>query len=229
MQRKSNESGVLMLEMAIYFPLIMIAFLMFVIASILVTQQVVLDRAVATAASEGAALIGSSMDLIGNDPIGGEIGNVRAPDFLDIFRLDPSFNPLGSRGDFEAAVANRASYLAGQGIANNWVVDLDAQANFSGYWFAGDLTVEATQRVRFPIQGFGTEFWDLESSATVRVFQPYTLLNRVHFMFDAVRWFTGTDVSNLGDWLQNQLSGLIENLAERAVEFIGDAVLGFLG
>ena len=83
-----NDSGMLMLEFIIYFPIVIIAFFAFLLTALMITQRVVLDRAVATTAQSAANWVSTSMPMVGSpDPfMGGEV-RIRSNPFSGMFNF----------------------------------------------------------------------------------------------------------------------------------------------
>jgi hypothetical protein len=198
-----DESGKLIIEMAIYFPFLLMTWLIFIMGALFLTQGVVLDRAVARAATEGAAWLSNNM-RIHDQPdafYGGNIG-IRTNPYVNT--VATAFNPFHpvSREDFIGKIESLVKEYASWSVTGGYAGDLEIDVQYNNYVVAGDLIVTAKQRIRMPIvltpapsaQGWhGIHF---HTSSRARVIQHGSVINDVNFMLDGLR-LVGLDVSKL--------------------------------
>jgi len=205
---RKNESGMLMVEMTIYFPIIFLVWLMFIFTSLLVTQRVVLDRAVARAATQGASWLSNSIRPFDEyDPFVGGYTLIRTNPYVNtIAGFRNPFHP-SNESDFKSEIETRVrNYARGlvSGISGEITIDIQYR-NYFG--IAGDLTVTAQQEMRLPINlriiGIQMDRFTHTASATARVINHGRALNNIHFAFDLVRHMSGNslDIRALRDFV----------------------------
>ena len=221
-----DNRGALILEFTIYFPTLFLAFLMFVMASLIVTQRVVLDRAVSQATAEAADFL-SGANRVGHDDFSNQTLTVRANPYANL--ISGRWHPFSSRDDFFSAIDRRVDVLSRRGVVGGLAGTADTDIEWSGFLVGGDLTVKASQGVRFPIQAFGIEGWTFESQATVRVFNNHSLMSDAQFVFDVVLRTTGFNMNDIfgdlagravdaiSEMIGNKIEGLITDLRDQAL------------
>ena len=224
-KNRLGESGAIILEFTIYFPFLFLAFLMFIFASLIVTQRVVLDRAVNQATLEAATFL-SGANRIGECPFSGYDLTIRSNPYANL--LDGRWHPLDNRNAFYDVISDRVEQLAGIGVVGGLAGDVDVTPTWAGFLVGGDLTVNATQGIHFPIAFFGTEEWTFESTATVRVFNPHSLMNDAQFVFDVAR-LAGFDLNNIfGDLVGRTVDAISQIIVDKVQSVISDMVEGAL-
>ncbi|MCL1999410.1 MAG: pilus assembly protein [Turicibacter sp.] len=193
---KNDESGVAVLETTIYFPLVLLAFFGFIMASLFFTQRVVLDRAVARATTEAAAWLSGDIMRFGrftNTP-GDVFGqrstvSIRTNPYVGLFNR---FDPM-DRGSFDNRIRQRVQDYAGWSVIGSFGSDIQVDVSHSWYFIASDLHVTATQSLNFPINlsMFGLDWHDtgiqLRSSSSARIFRTGQVVDNINFAFDATR------------------------------------------
>ena len=219
-----NESGMLMVEFTIYFPLIFLGFIMFILSAFLITQRVVLDRAVAQATSEASMWLGDSMGRVGYDPFSGQEITLRANPYAniigDVFGAGV-FSPL-TTNEFAETVSDRVIELAGLGIIGGLGGNVYVDVTYDSTLFiVGTLTVEAEQWLHLPIAGFGFTGWGVESRASATIFRPYILMNDVHFVFD----LASVGIDGIVDYVVDTTVEYITNIVVRLIESLVEAAL----
>ncbi|MCL2356941.1 MAG: hypothetical protein FWC70_07275 [Defluviitaleaceae bacterium] len=199
-----------MLEFAFYFPGLFLTFLVFIISGLIITQRAVLDRSVALATTEAAAWLSSDMLPVEQiNPFTNQPFQIRTNPYADLRRLygQGVYLPL-TQDAFNNRVEQLVRENARWSILGGWASD-DIQVHVDplrNYFFAVDLTVTATQQIRFPFVSRFTDF-EIQSTSTARVFRPYRLLNDVHFIVDAAR-IAGFDVGRTRDFMDSVLGWL---------------------
>jgi len=202
---KRDESGMLLLEFTIYFPILLLTWFFFIIASLAITQRVVLDRAVSLAATEGAAWMSNDIHSFrANDFILGGPVQIRTNPYTNTFAsLTNPFTPA-TPDQFRTAMENRVRTYAGWSLASTRAVGLMTlyvNVHYDSNLVGGDLIVTARQRVNIPIDfsllGFNRRYMEFNASARARVFNHGQLINNVNFIFDALRHIGVGDISGI--------------------------------
>jgi hypothetical protein len=223
MELLKNKKGMLLLEFTIFFPLVIVAFFAFLLSALMITQRVVLDRAVANATNTAANWTSTSLHRVGqpNTFLGeGNITLSTNPYRGFINHFDPH-----NRNDFEERVKELVTTQAGVTITGGLAGPVEVTVIYRNYFVAADLTVNATQRMYFPINlsliGINTRYIELQSTSSARVFRPLVNINDTHAVFDMIRYFTrgSADISNL--------SGFIGGLPDKADNWLQSIIRGF--
>lgn len=200
---KNNNSGIMMVEMAIYFPIIMLSILLFIIISLLITQRVVLDRAVSRAATDAAVFLsGHTHNFEVEDPLWGEPILINTNPYRTVFAdAFTPFSPFGSQADFENAVINRAEEYAGWSVLGGFGASPYFHVEYRNHFFSSYITVTATQQINFPLNlsllGIDWDSFTFRTSASARALNNNSIINDITFGFDALRRITGLDISKL--------------------------------
>lgn len=212
----NNKRGMLLIEFIIYFPIVFVAFFGFLMTSLMITQRVVLDRAVANATAGAANWMSTSLHQVGqpdafmgsSDPVAISTNPFRWFTFNHFYPLN------------RAAIENRIEELVVQqaslGITGGLAGEVQVEVIYNNFAVAGDLIVNATQRINFPVNlsliGINARYIELRSSASARVFRPVVVFNDVHGIFDMIRYFTrgAVDITSIADFVGN-IPNVIDN------------------
>jgi len=171
---------------------------------------VVLDRAVARAATEGASWLSGDMRKFDvDDPFVGGTTPIRTNPYINTFV--GVFNPFypSDSDRFTAEIERRVRAYASVGIIGGLGGPLTVDIQYNHYLIAGDLVVNAHQRMAhiFDLRIIGIQPSALEhhASATARVFNHGSMLNTVSFIFDGAREISGgrLDISNVRGFLRD--------------------------
>ena len=216
---RTDQRGALMVEFSIYFPLVMLAFLIFIVSSLIITQRAVVDRAVVNATTHAADWLSGSMPIIGTDPFSGQAVSIRHNPYVEflagVFNADRrNFYPFANAAAFSQAVEEHVLATIRQGITGGFAGDVTVSVDYNDFLIAGDLTVTATQRMSFPLGAFlGLDEWAFTATSTARVFYPHFTINTLGFGFDVIRRLTGFEVENM----TSNILDVVGNLYRSAV------------
>ncbi|MCL2016328.1 MAG: pilus assembly protein [Defluviitaleaceae bacterium] len=188
---KRDENGFALVEMAIYFPLILLAFLGFIFGSMFLTQRVLLDRAVARATTEAAAWLSGDIMRFGrfsDTPDTPNFGqqqavSIRTNPYVGLFNR---FYPMDV-DSFDTRIQELVLEYARLAVGGN--IQVDVEHNW--YFMVSDIHVTATQTLVLPINlnmiDVDWQGIQLRSSSTARVFRTGQVVNNINFGFDAIR------------------------------------------
>lgn len=203
---KNNNSGMILLEFILYFPIVLIAFFAFILSSLMITQRVVLDRAVALTTASAANWMSTSLYRIGQPhPFLGTTtpATIRTNPYRGTIN---HFYP-STRAEVEERIKELVNHGANLGITGGLAGEVEIYVRYRNYLVAGDLTVTATQKIRFPINlsliGITNTHIELNSSSSARIFRPLVNINDLHAVFDITRYFTrgAVDISGVSDFI----------------------------
>ena len=220
---KNDNKGMVLLEFILYFPIVVVAFFGFIISSLMITQRVVLDRAVAVTTASAANWMSTSLHRIGQPDPFKETSSpvtIRTNPYRGII---DHFYP-SSRNVIEERIKELVVNGANLGITGGLAGNVEVTIDYRNYFLAGDLIVTASQKVSFPINlsliGINATYIRLESSSSARVFRPLSNINDIHFLFDFVRYisrgnldintasaFIGGLPNKLDDWFKSLTEG----------------------
>ena len=211
---KKNQRGVVLLEFAIYFPIAIFLFAGFISTAFVLTQRVVLDRAVARATQEGAMWLSTTMhySTTGDPFAGGQTIGIRSNPYLRFGRV---YGPT-DEVQFKSEMERRVRAYANQGLFSR-NTNIQVNVDYRNFVVAGDLKVSVSADVAIPIVPAFTN-WQITSSASARVMRPASLMNDVGFIFDAVRHVAGWDINRLSNVVANTTDS-VNNLLRIAERF----------
>ena len=211
-----SESGLTVVEAAIYLPLLMLAFLAFIVVSFYVTQRVVLDSAVSKVCIEASAYLSdepktgainefteNANEKLTANPYTRMIGNIFT------YGFDPVFKSTFDK-KIEEKVNKYASFSFIMGRAG--VKSIKVTSNYNDHFFFGELIINAEQEFTLPLNLtlFGVEnVWKFNATAKSMVFKPASLINDVDFVFDAIRW-VGFDIRTIRDYVEDLPNKIVE-------------------
>ncbi|MCL1935756.1 MAG: hypothetical protein FWF57_05210 [Defluviitaleaceae bacterium] len=217
---KQEQKGILVVEMAIYFPIIILIWLMFLVSSLIITQRVVLDGAVARATIQGASWLNNSSRIFDEiDPFVGDYTYINTNPYVNfISGLGNPFYPA-TEASFKAEVENRVRQYARVGIVGGLGGVIDIEINYIKNFIVGDLlTVNATQSLRMPINlsfiGITSNVFEHRASSTARILNQGANLSNLHLGFDLIRHYSGDrlDIRNLRTTIRDFPSKIPEYL-----------------
>jgi len=221
---KKDNRGMLLIEFTIYFPIVIVTFFAFLLVALMITQRVVLDRAVSSTTQSASNWISTSMHRVGSQDLfmGGEVSFGRGHSFFN-----RAANPFFPRD--RAEVLDRIAYLvernARLGIVGGLAGNVEVYVDYSNFFVAGNLTVSARQRVNFPINlsliGINARYLEFHSSSNATVFRPMVTINQVYAIFDNARHFTrgGLDISRASNFFNNAPSRLNSIMSQIGIGF----------
>jgi len=225
---KADSSGMLLVESAIYLPIVLLALFAFMLATQLITQRVVLDRAVAQVTAEAAAFLSTSQRKYDVDDVfyGSAIRINTNPYHALIDNLFNAFHPFENDAAFEARVEELINNQISWTLLGSRGSELDINIEYTRHFFiSGELMISARQSANFPLNlrliGMDWDVFNFTAYSRARTGSKGNIINDVTFGFDVLRHVTGLDVG--------KLSGFVGDLPNRAnnllksVPFFGDS------
>lgn len=198
-----EESGIIIVEAAIWFPMLLLAYLAFIVVSLYITQRIVLDRAVSQACLEATDWLSDTLKKYDEvSDFSGTKSSIRVnPYWNTIVEVTNPYSPM-NESSFKDKVKERVNkYAKWSFIGRRKGVDqLNVDVRYDFHWVYGELVVNANQTVKLPLNlsllGINSKWnkWEFRSTAKGMVFHTASLMNDVDFIFDAVRVFSGNKV-----------------------------------
>jgi hypothetical protein len=201
-----NESGIVIVEAAIYMPLLMLAFFAFIMVSLYVTQRVVLDSAVSKVCVEASAFLSDEPKHTVANSFSGRHEKIYANPYRSFFTSD--YRSYGNRTNFNNAIQEKVrqeaalSFIAGR----RGVGQINVKTEYKDHFFFGELIIYAEQTIIFPINvaRFGLPAGlTFRTSAKSMVLKAERIVNDIDFIFDGLRYFGIFEIGKVKDGLED--------------------------
>jgi hypothetical protein len=226
---KKNESGMTVVEAAIYLPIVVLAFLAFIVVSFYVTQRVVLDSAVSRVCVEAAAFLTDEPKIDTASPFTGVTENVYGNPYNTKSKVD--YRSLKNESGFKKKIEEKVKKYAGFSLieGRTGVSGVKVTSEFKNHVFFGELIINAEQEFKFPIN-FSLlgipEGFKFKSTAKSMIVNADAFINDIEFVFDALRWM-GIDAKNtirgfsgsgiVGDAIKDTITNMAKNMLKSAI------------
>jgi hypothetical protein len=202
----------MIVEAAIFLPIIILAYFGFIVTALYVTQRVVLDSAVSRASLEASAYLTDEPKIGQKNSFSEQTEKFYVDPYRRLVKSFKTTYGTMSKTEFEQAVKKKVEKYSKLSLigGRSGVGSLKVNVEYKYYFFFGELNIDAQQSFRLPINmaAFGVgELFTFKSSAKTMVFKPASLINDVDFIFDFLRR-VGLDIRKVS----NFISGLPEKL-----------------
>jgi len=229
---RKNESGMTVVEASIYLPLLILAYIGFIVVAFYVTQRVVLDSAVSRVCVEAAAFLSDEPKIGQKHPFTGVVEEVYANPYAR--RSGISYRSLENEENFKKKIEEKVlKYSAFSLIEGRLGVGkVVVSTSYQSHVIFGELTINAEQSFLFPINfkliGLAPGY-TFKSTAKSMVINMDAFVNDIDLIFDAFRW-AGFDLKGsiqsfggaagaIGDVIANKIKEIVNGLLDSLSPF----------